>query len=576
VAWSGDGQRAYVTSLASNRLAVISPATAAVVSRRPTVAGPTGIVVDDARGRLYVVGRFRNELQTLSAANFSEIARTGIGFDPTPSEIVNGRKFFYGGFTSGHGDQACASCHVFGDMDNIAWDLGDPTGTFQPKPPGQLDPALQGFHPMKGPMTTQSLRGLPNTGLLHWRGDRANLNAFNGAFVSLLGRATILPDTELTAFGDFVLPLAYPPNPNQHLNRTMPDAPSSQASALRGQTFFMNQAVDGGLTCNTCHVATTAGTNGQVVNRLALQESQDFKVPQLRNLHRKTGFKDTTATTWINKRGFGFIHDGSTDNLFNFLKFTGFNFAAPADPKRRDLEAFLLAFDTGMAPAVGYQLTFSGSNNSDPTAIARLDTLMGQANVNNCDLVAKGRVAGVPRSWLYQGGGSWKGDMAAESAISTAQLRAVGGVGSELTVTGVPDGSGTRCGLDRDRDTYQDGDELAAGSNPGDPASTPLNVGVEPGPRGTDGLRFVGPNPFRTSTEVHFALTRPGKVDVVVYDVLGREVKSVARGLWLESGPQSVRWDGMTREDRPAAAGVYFVRLSTPSGHWTRSVVRIR
>ena len=25
---------------------------------------------------------------------------------------MNGRKFFYGGFTSGHGEQACASCHV--------------------------------------------------------------------------------------------------------------------------------------------------------------------------------------------------------------------------------------------------------------------------------------------------------------------------------------------------------------------------------------------------------------------------------------------------------------------------------
>jgi len=30
------------------------------------------------------------------------------------------------------------------------------------------------FHPMKGPMTTQTLRGLVNSGAMHWRGDRAN------------------------------------------------------------------------------------------------------------------------------------------------------------------------------------------------------------------------------------------------------------------------------------------------------------------------------------------------------------------------------------------------------------------
>ena len=30
--------------------------------------------------------------------------------------------------SSSHGDSACASCHVFGDFDSLAWDLGDPDG----------------------------------------------------------------------------------------------------------------------------------------------------------------------------------------------------------------------------------------------------------------------------------------------------------------------------------------------------------------------------------------------------------------------------------------------------------------
>src|SRR5204862_1361511 len=51
-AWSGDGKRLYVSSLASNQVGVLDPARPnPVVARVPVVAGPTGIVVDDARGR---------------------------------------------------------------------------------------------------------------------------------------------------------------------------------------------------------------------------------------------------------------------------------------------------------------------------------------------------------------------------------------------------------------------------------------------------------------------------------------------------------------------------------------------
>ena len=141
---------------------MLDPATGAVVRARADRrrARPAWWSTTRAAA-LYVVGRFRNQLQTLSTREPRERSRVaGIGFDPTPDAIVNGRKFFYGGFTSGHGDQACASCHLFGDFDNLAWDLGDPQRQLSaPPPPGMIDPLLEGFHPMKGPMTTQSLRG---------------------------------------------------------------------------------------------------------------------------------------------------------------------------------------------------------------------------------------------------------------------------------------------------------------------------------------------------------------------------------------------------------------------------------
>lgn len=588
IAFNAAGTRAYATALGSNKLAVMNPTGGAfttVLARIPTLPGPTGVVVDDARGTIYVLGRYHNEVQTLSASTFQQQGRTAIGFDPTPDEIVNGRKFLYAGFTSGHGTEACASCHIFGDTDHMAWDLGDPLGAHQNPPPGQFfGGQLEGFDPMKGPTTTQSLRGMPGTGVLHWRGDRADFSAFNGAFVSLMGRLTALADSELTAFTEFALPLRYPPNPNQHLDRSFPEAPPGQPSAARGKTFFLTHPSDGGIpgfTCNSCHIADSAGsagrpgTNGQIIPDELLGTDQDIKVPHLRNLYKKTGFKDTVGA--VNKRGTGYTHDGTTDNLMTFLRLPVFDFGPPAEEEanRRDVEAYMMSFDTGLSPAVGYQMTFTGANNSDPEMLLRADTLRGAAALGHCDLIAKGRVAGQSRGWKYVGGDQWQPDKTGESAISSATLIALAGPGSEVTVMGVPMGSGTRMGVDRDRDGYPNGTELDAGSDPGNPASTPLNVGVGPTKPVGFAMRQIGPNPFRVHADVSFTLGRAGHVDLAVYDVLGREVRSVARRAWLEAGPNALRWDGRTNDGHAVAAGVYFVRLRTEGGTWTRPVVRM-
>src|SRR5262249_9041084 len=141
-------------------------------------------------------------------------------WNPEPLSVVRGRRFLYdAALTSSHGDSACASCHVFGDFDGLAWDLGNPDGTELPIPgPFTVPPSgnPQPFHPMKGPMTTQSLRGLDNHGPMHWRGDRTGGNdapsfqpnsgtfdeeaafkKFNVAFPGLLGRSTELTDDEM-------------------------------------------------------------------------------------------------------------------------------------------------------------------------------------------------------------------------------------------------------------------------------------------------------------------------------------------------------------------------------------------
>src|SRR5690606_28846462 len=122
-------------------------------------------------------------------------------------------------FTSSNGEAACGSCHVFGDLDGLAWDLGDPDSPVMPNP-NPIGPIGAGlpFHPLKGPMTTQSLRGLRHQGPLHWRGDRpgderAGFEAFQVAFGGLNGREEgPLRDEEMQRFIDFAMGMVYPPN----------------------------------------------------------------------------------------------------------------------------------------------------------------------------------------------------------------------------------------------------------------------------------------------------------------------------------------------------------------------------
>ena len=73
-------------------------------------------------------------------------------------------------------------------------------------------------------------------------------------------------------------------------------------------------------------------------------------------------------------------------------------------------------------------------------------------------------------------------------------------------------------------------------------------------------LRGVYPNPVRGEASVRFALPESGRVDVTLYDVVGREVSS-AQSARFEAGEQSV---SLAASALPA--GVYVVRLSTASG----------
>jgi hypothetical protein len=68
------------------------------------------------------------------------------------------------------------------------------------------------------------------------------------------------------------------------------------------------------------------------------------------------------------------------------------------------------------------------------------------------------------------------------------------------------------------------------------------------------------PNPFNPATNIEFTLAKSGFVTLHIYDVLGREVRTLVSE-HLSSGYKSVLWDGKNEDGNDVASGVYFYQL---------------
>lgn len=83
------------------------------------------------------------------------------------------------------------------------------------------------------------------------------------------------------------------------------------------------------------------------------------------------------------------------------------------------------------------------------------------------------------------------------------------------------------------------------------------------------------PNPFSPSTRIAFDLEQGSQVDLSIYDVVGRRVRTLVEGS-LGAGPHTVTWDGRSQDGTRAAAGIYRYVLRTPDGRVARSMLLIR
>jgi hypothetical protein len=83
------------------------------------------------------------------------------------------------------------------------------------------------------------------------------------------------------------------------------------------------------------------------------------------------------------------------------------------------------------------------------------------------------------------------------------------------------------------------------------------------------------PNPFNPSTIIPFEIAAKGRVEMKIFDVSGRLIRTLREGVF-EAGRHAARWDGTDSRGTPSASGVYFCRLETGAYTATARLVLLR
>jgi len=83
------------------------------------------------------------------------------------------------------------------------------------------------------------------------------------------------------------------------------------------------------------------------------------------------------------------------------------------------------------------------------------------------------------------------------------------------------------------------------------------------------------PNPFNPETKFSYDLQKAGNVSIIIYDLLGRKIRTLANG-FNTAGKHSVEWDGLTDLGNEAASGVYIYKLKANGKELSRKMNLVR
>lgn len=492
--FSEDGSQLWLAAFASDRIARLDPSTGAIVSRvdlrigmdtdSSAMRGPRGLVLDEPRGLLYVLNKFSSTLTIIETATETIEDELPLrDFDPMPRSIREGRGYLFDARLSGNGTNSCGTCHIDADRDGLAWDLGDPGGEMLTVLGANLsvhDTRLRPrvMHPMKGPMVTQTLRGMKTGAPFHWRGDKPTLQSFNSTFDNLMG-GSVIDEEDMDDLAAYLVSLVHHSNPNRNLDRTLPTSlPGLMGNPVTGRTLFNNHTKSH---CSVCHVLPE-GTDHNIDLPQESGLSQPVKNPPLRTTYQRMFYDGRPGSSSLS--GFGMLHDGtgSSTTLPTVHDYVLDLLATPQE--FADVTAFIRCFDTGTAKTVGFSRTVTAVNRADEALTASLTLLEARASADpkDCDLIVRGRVGGVDKAYIWTGS-SYQADSQSAGVTTRSALLASLSAEDSLTFLGVLPGAGLRMSVDVDEDTVLNGDDPEPGVINGPPRITthPRSLAVAPG-----------------------------------------------------------------------------------------------
>jgi len=85
----------------------------------------------------------------------------------------------------------------------------------------------------------------------------------------------------------------------------------------------------------------------------------------------------------------------------------------------------------------------------------------------------------------------------------------------------------------------------------------------------------AAPNPFNPHTSIRFSLPRSTRVRLLIFDVSGARVRSLADRP-MPAGVHELTWDGTNDRGRELASGAYFYRLEADGQVDAKKLILLR
>ncbi len=105
--------------------------------------------------------------------------------------------------------------------------------------------------------------------------------------------------------------------------------------------------------------------------------------------------------------------------------------------------------------------------------------------------------------------------------------------------------------------------------------NTATDIAADDAPRPGRFTLAASPNPFNPTTTIRFSLDGETEVNLGIYDLAGRLVRTLESGAY-PSGEHETNWNGTNDSGRPVASGAYFLKLVTGSEVLSKKINLVR